>query len=108
MIDRNHTAAAPEAIGPYSQAVIADGLLYTSGQIDSLSTKYKKVRVNEKFKYLGESFGLHDREEIRKTTGITTPTLIHFGGFFGLAERDDQTGDILENTTMTLGSPCRF
>ena len=28
-----HTAAAPKAIGPYSQAVRAAGLLYTSGQI---------------------------------------------------------------------------
>lgn len=27
------TDAAPKAIGPYSQAVIANGLLYTSGQI---------------------------------------------------------------------------
>ncbi|EEG29278.1 putative endoribonuclease L-PSP [[Clostridium] methylpentosum DSM 5476] len=28
-----HTAKAPEAIGPYSQAVVAGGMLYTSGQI---------------------------------------------------------------------------
>jgi 2-iminobutanoate/2-iminopropanoate deaminase len=28
-----HTAAAPEAIGPYSQAVAAGGLLFCSGQI---------------------------------------------------------------------------
>lgn len=28
-----HTDYAPKAIGPYSQAVIANGLLYTSGQI---------------------------------------------------------------------------
>ena len=28
-----NTENAPEAIGPYSQAVIANGLIYTSGQI---------------------------------------------------------------------------
>jgi 2-iminobutanoate/2-iminopropanoate deaminase len=28
-----HTSNAPEAIGPYSQAVKVNGLLYTSGQI---------------------------------------------------------------------------
>ena len=28
-----NTEKAPEAIGPYSQAVIANGLIYTSGQI---------------------------------------------------------------------------
>ena len=31
-IQRFHTDAAPAAIGPYSQAVAAAGLLYTSGQ----------------------------------------------------------------------------
>lgn len=28
-----HTDAAPAAIGPYSQAVVANGFLYTAGQI---------------------------------------------------------------------------
>lgn len=28
-----HTAEAPEAIGPYSQAVLAGGFVFTSGQI---------------------------------------------------------------------------
>lgn len=28
-----HTSLAPEAIGPYSQAVVIDGLVFTSGQI---------------------------------------------------------------------------
>lgn len=28
-----HTTNAPEAIGPYSQAVVHNGILYTSGQI---------------------------------------------------------------------------
>ncbi len=28
-----HTHFAPEPIGPYSQAVVHNGLLYTSGQI---------------------------------------------------------------------------
>ena len=28
-----HTSNAPEAIGPYSQAIVHGGLLFTSGQI---------------------------------------------------------------------------
>lgn len=28
-----HTPKAPAAIGPYSQAIVADGFLYTSGQL---------------------------------------------------------------------------
>ncbi len=28
-----HTKAAPEAIGPYSQAIVANGVVYASGQI---------------------------------------------------------------------------
>lgn len=27
------TTSAPQAIGPYSQAILADGIIYTSGQI---------------------------------------------------------------------------
>ncbi|MGL4174939.1 MAG: Rid family detoxifying hydrolase, partial [Dermatophilaceae bacterium] len=30
-----HTASAPEAIGPYSQAMVSDGLVFASGQIGS-------------------------------------------------------------------------
>lgn len=33
MIQKVYTNSAPEAIGPYSQAVIANGMLFTSGQI---------------------------------------------------------------------------
>jgi 2-iminobutanoate/2-iminopropanoate deaminase len=32
-IARIHTAEAPEAIGPYSQAMTLDGLVFTAGQI---------------------------------------------------------------------------
>ncbi len=32
-MEKIYTEKAPEAIGPYSQAVIAGGLVYTSGQI---------------------------------------------------------------------------
>ena len=35
MIDRRkiHTDGAPKAVGPYSQAVVVDGWLFTSGQV---------------------------------------------------------------------------
>ncbi len=33
MTERIHTDHAPAAIGPYSQAVLANGFLFTSGQI---------------------------------------------------------------------------
>lgn len=33
MINKIHTAKAPQAIGPYSQAITVNGILYTSGQI---------------------------------------------------------------------------
>lgn len=32
-MEKLHTSSAPEAIGPYSQAVISNGMLFTSGQI---------------------------------------------------------------------------
>ena len=33
MLNKVHTSNAPEAIGPYSQGIIANGFLFTSGQI---------------------------------------------------------------------------
>lgn len=33
MIKKIHTSRAPKAIGPYSQAIIANGFVFTSGQI---------------------------------------------------------------------------
>ena len=33
MIEKIHTDKAPAAIGPYSQAILCGGMLYTSGQI---------------------------------------------------------------------------
>ena len=32
-MEKIHTNNAPAAVGPYSQAVISGGLVYTSGQI---------------------------------------------------------------------------
>ena len=32
-IKKIHTDKAPAAVGPYSQAIIANGVVYTSGQI---------------------------------------------------------------------------
>jgi len=32
-LKRVHTAAAPQAIGPYSQAIVAGSLVFTAGQI---------------------------------------------------------------------------
>lgn len=33
MLKKIHTSQAPEAIGPYSQAIVFNGMLFTSGQI---------------------------------------------------------------------------
>ena len=32
-MQKSHTEKAPAAVGPYSQAVVVNGLVYTSGQI---------------------------------------------------------------------------
>ena len=53
----HHTDSAPEAIGPYSQAVEVDGWLYTSGQValdpasgemvgDDFDTQARQVLAN--------------------------------------------------------------
>lgn len=55
-----HTNKAPQAIGPYSQAVIANGFLFTSGQIaiEPVSGEVKEVTIEgqttQVMKNLGE------------------------------------------------------
>ena len=71
-----HTNNAPEAIGPYSQAIIHNGILYTSGQIainpstgnveaDSIEGQTEQVMQNLKalLEEAGTSF-----EKVIKTT----------------------------------------
>ena len=38
-----HTAKAPEAIGPYSQAIVHGGLLFTSGQIAINPARWRRT-----------------------------------------------------------------
>jgi 2-iminobutanoate/2-iminopropanoate deaminase len=69
------TKEAPEAIGPYSQAVEANGLIYTSGQIaldekgvmvaDDISNQTHQVMKN--LFYLLEASGAHFNDVIKTT-----------------------------------------
>ncbi len=69
------TNQAPEAIGPYSQAVVANGLLYTSGQIpmdengvivaDDIVNQTHQVLKN--LFYVLEAGGAHFNDVIKTT-----------------------------------------
>ncbi len=69
------TKEAPEAIGPYSQAVEANGFIYTSGQIaldengvmvaDDISNQTHQVMKN--LFYVLEASGAHFNDVIKST-----------------------------------------
>ncbi len=44
-----HTEKAPAAVGPYSQAIVSNGMVYTSGQIaiDPTTNTIKAVNIQE-------------------------------------------------------------
>ena len=46
MMNKIHTNNAPEAIGPYSQAVECGGLIYTSGQI-AINPESGQIQSND-------------------------------------------------------------
>ena len=84
-----HTNHAPEAIGPYSQAVIAGGMLYTSGQIainpatgnveaTDIVGQSKQVMANLKavLEAAGTSF-----DKVVKTTCFLKDVARDFGAF---------------------------
>ncbi|MBE3592794.1 MAG: RidA family protein [Thermoanaerobacter sp.] len=75
-----NTDAAPKAIGPYSQAVMIDGFLYTSGQIaiDPATGEFveegieaQTERVLENIKAILEAAGM-DLNNVIKTTVFVT------------------------------------
>lgn len=74
------TSLAPQAIGPYSQAIMIDNILYTSGQIalDPATGKMvdggieeQTVRVMENLKAILEAAGMGFDNVIKTTVFIT-------------------------------------
>jgi len=73
------TKEAPAAIGPYSQAVVANGMIYTSGQIgmdetgkvvaDDVVNQTHQVMKN--LFYVLESAGAHFNDVIKTTIFLT-------------------------------------
>jgi len=73
------TTEAPPAIGPYSQAVVANGVIYTSGQIpmnekgeivaDDVVNQAHQVLKN--LFYVLESAGAHFNDVIKTTIFLT-------------------------------------
>lgn len=55
-----HTAKAPEAVGPYSQAVEVNGILYVSGQIpvDPATGKIAEGGIREQTRQVMENIGV--------------------------------------------------
>ncbi len=55
-----HTAKAPEAVGPYSQAVEVNGILYVSGQIpvDPATGKIVEGGIKEQTRQVMENIGV--------------------------------------------------
>lgn len=76
MIQSIHTGNAPAAIGPYSQAKICAGMLYTSGQIainpasssiEEITIEGQTIQVCENLKAVLEEAGT-SFEKVVKTT----------------------------------------
>lgn len=54
-----HTEKAPAAVGPYSQAVISNGMVYTSGQIaiDPATNSITAVTIEEQTEQVMKNLG---------------------------------------------------
>jgi len=69
------TKEAPEAIGPYSQAIEANGFIYTSGQIslmpdgtmESRGVEHQTHQVMKNLFYVLEAAGAHFNDVIKTT-----------------------------------------
>ena len=69
------TKEAPQAIGPYSQAIEANGFIYTSGQIalmpdgsmETRDVEYQTHQVMKNLFYVLEAAGAHFNDVIKTT-----------------------------------------
>lgn len=69
------TKEAPQAIGPYSQAIEANGFIYTSGQIalmpdgtmETRNVEYQTHQVMKNLFYVLEAGGAHFNDVIKTT-----------------------------------------
>ena len=73
------TKEAPAAIGPYSQAVVANGLIYTSGQIpmnekgviEATDVVNQAHQVMKNLFYVLEAAGAHFNDVVKTTIFLT-------------------------------------
>ncbi|SFV59570.1 Bona fide RidA/YjgF/TdcF/RutC subgroup [hydrothermal vent metagenome] len=73
------TKDAPKAIGPYSQAIEANGFVYTSGQIalmpdgsmETRSVEHQTHQVMKNLFYVLEAAGAHFNDVIKTTIYLT-------------------------------------
>ena len=69
------TKEAPQAIGPYSQAIEANGFIYTSGQIalmpdgtmETRNVEYQTHQVMKNLFYVLEAGGAHFNDVVKTT-----------------------------------------
>lgn len=61
-----HTEKAPAAVGPYSQAIVSNGMVYTSGQIaiDPATNTVEAVTIQEQTEQVMKNLG-----EVLRTAG---------------------------------------
>ena len=88
MIDTLHTENAPEAIGPYSQAKIINGVLYASGQIaiNPATSEVEATTIEEQTEQVCQNIGAileaagTDFSKVIKTTCFLK-NMANFGAF---------------------------
>ena len=88
MIDTLHTENAPEAIGPYSQAKIINGVLYASGQIaiNPATSEVEATTIEEQTEQVCQNIGAileaagTDFSKVIKTTCFLK-NMADFGAF---------------------------
>lgn len=88
MIETLHTENAPEAIGPYSQAKIVNGVLYASGQIaiNPATSEVESTTIEEQTEQVCQNIGAileaagSDFSKVIKTTCFLK-NMSDFGAF---------------------------
>ncbi len=99
-----HTSQAPQAIGPYSQAIVANGFIFTAGQIP-LDPATMQL-IDGDFKQRVQRV-LHNLNAVLSAAGTDLSNVVKFTVFLTDLSRFSQVNEVFSTCFADIEPPAR-
>ena len=99
-----HTSQAPQAIGPYSQAIVANGFVFSAGQLP-LDPATMKL-IDGDFKQRVDRV-LHNLNAVLSAAGTDLSNVVKFTVFLTDLSKFSQVNEVFETCFKDIEPPAR-